>query len=97
MTRATLAVLAILSSSAHPAVSSAVARGAGPPAGVVDAGHQRQDREGLAPGPPHESNLQVGEAPPTALVLESIDGDTHDLAQARGERPLLLLFFRGTW
>jgi len=28
-------------------------------------------------------------------VLESIDGESHDLAEVEG--PLLLLFFRGTW
>lgn len=49
------------------------------------------------PGPPHETNIVVGEAPPTTFVLESIDGEIHDLGAAAGERPILLLFFRGTW
>jgi len=51
----------------------------------------------MAPGPPHETNLVVGQLPPTGFVLESLDGESYDLTAARGERPLLLLFFRGTW
>lgn len=53
----------------------------------------QQDR--LAPGPPHETNIVVGELPPASFVLDSIDDETFDLEQAEG--PLLLLFFRGTW
>ncbi len=49
------------------------------------------------PGPPHETNIVVGQAPPTAFVLQSIDGESYDLSTALGEQPLLLLFFRGTW
>ena len=50
-----------------------------------------------APGPPHETLLTVGEAPPTGFTLESIDDESFSLEEALGERPLLLLFFRGTW
>ena len=53
----------------------------------------QQDR--LAPGPPHETNIVVGELPPSSFVLRSIDDEPFDLAS--NERPLLLLFFRGTW
>jgi len=56
-------------------------------------GPAQQDR--MAPGPPHETNIVVGESPPTSFALRSIDDETFDLASA--ERPLLLLFFRGTW
>lgn len=56
-----------------------------------------QDPDQLALGPPHETLLELGQLPPSAFSLESIDGDVYDLAAARGERPLLLLFFRGTW
>ncbi len=56
-----------------------------------------QDPDRLAPGPPHETNLELGQPPPSAFVLESIDGATYDLAAARGEHAVLLLFFRGTW
>lgn len=49
----------------------------------------------MAPGTAHESNIVVGETPPASIVLESIDGESHDLAEVEG--PLLLLFFRGTW
>lgn len=54
-----------------------------------------QDR--TAPGPPHVSALTLGELPPTAFRLHSIDGDTYDLAAVRPDQPLLLIFFRGTW
>ena len=56
-------------------------------------GAASQDR--AAPGPPHETKIVVGEAPPTSFELRSIDGETLDLAAA--DRPILLLFFRGTW
>ena len=50
------------------------------------------------PGEPHESNLQLGELPPGSFDLASATGDgTFDLEEQRGERPILLLFFRGTW
>ena len=52
----------------------------------------------LAPGPPHKSHLEVGEFPPTTFTLPSAaDGALFDLEAQRGERPILLLFFRGTW
>lgn len=55
-----------------------------------------QDR--MAPGPPHESLLVVGQPPPTSFALHSVtDSSTFDLEAARGERPILLLFFRGVW
>lgn len=53
----------------------------------------QQDR--LAPGPPHETNIVVGELPPASFTLRSIDDELFDLAS--NQRPLLLLFFRGTW
>ena len=56
-------------------------------------GATRQDR--TAPGPPHETKIVVGELPPTSFELRSIDGETFELASAG--RPILLLFFRGTW
>lgn len=49
------------------------------------------------PGPPHQTNIVVGAPPPATFALESIDGEPYDLAEALGQRPLLLLFFRGTW
>lgn len=52
-----------------------------------------QDRS--APGPPHETNIVVGELPPSSFALRSIDDEPFDLTSA--DRPLLLLFFRGTW
>lgn len=52
----------------------------------------------MAPGPLHETRLTVGERPPTTFALSSAtDGTLHDLEARRGERPILLLFFRGTW
>lgn len=48
-----------------------------------------------APGPVHDTNIVVGEAPPANFVLRSLDDESFDLAAAEG--PLLLLFFRGTW
>jgi len=54
-----------------------------------------QDPE-LIPGPPHETNLVIGQAPPD-FELTSIDGDSYRLSEQRGRRPVLLVFFRGTW
>lgn len=55
-----------------------------------------QDR--LEPGSPHTTRLEIGELPPTGFSLRSVtDGTIFDLAQQRGERPILLLFFRGIW
>lgn len=52
----------------------------------------------MAPGEPHESNLAVGNFPPSSFELPSaVDGALFDLEAQRGERPILLLFFRGTW
>ena len=52
----------------------------------------------MAPGAPHETNLEIGLLPPTAFALPSAtDGAIFDLEAQRGERPILLLFFRGTW
>ncbi len=63
------------------------------PALLADA---QSDR--LAPGPPHETLLVVGEAPPTSFALPSVtDATIFDLEAQRGERPILLLFFRGAW
>ena len=45
--------------------------------------------------PAAEPGIVVGESPPTSFVLQSIDDETFGLATA--DRPLLLLFFRGTW
>lgn len=53
----------------------------------------QQDR--LAPGPTHETKIVVGDTPPTSFELRSIDDESFNLATA--DRPLLLLFFRGTW
>lgn len=50
----------------------------------------------MTPGPPHETNLVIGQAPPD-FELTSIDGDSYRLSEQRGRRPLLLVFFRGTW
>lgn len=59
----------------------------------VRAGAQQQDGSATT----YQSNVIVGEMPPTDFVLESIDGETFELAAARGDKPLMLLFFRGTW
>ncbi len=64
---------------------------------VGPASAHAQDADRLALGPPHETLLEVGQLPPSTFSLESTDGDVYDLAAARGERPLMLLFFRGTW
>lgn len=46
---------------------------------------------------PQGPAVPVGELPPSTFVLESIDGERFDLAASRGQQPLVLLFFRGTW
>lgn len=54
-------------------------------------------QEEQAPDVTGPEALEVGAPPPTGFELRSIDGDTYRLADLRGERPVLLLFFRGTW
>jgi hypothetical protein len=49
------------------------------------------------PGPPHQTNLTIGQPPPSLFTLQSIDLQSYDLEAALGERAILLLFFRGTW
>lgn len=63
---------------------------------VALAARAQDDR--MAPGPRHETLLVVGEPPPTSFALPSVtDAAIFDLEARRGERPILLLFFRGTW
>ncbi len=62
-------------------------------AAPMPAGWQQDDRN--APGAPHETAIEVGSPPPTWFALPSLDGDVHDLGEI--DRPILLLFFRGTW
>ena len=57
--------------------------------GPVVADAQNPDR--LAPGPPHQTLLELGQWPPSTFTLESTDGELHDLAAMRGERPVMLL------
>ena len=67
-------------------------------AAFILAAAARAQTDRLAPGPPHESRLTVGELPPTGFALPSAtDGAIRDLEAQRGQRPILLLFFRGTW
>ena len=47
-------------------------------------------------GVAQESVLEVGQPAPE-FSLESVDGELHSLADLRGEKALVLLFFRGTW
>ncbi len=52
----------------------------------------------MAPGAPHETRLEIGQLPPIGFALASAtDGAIFDLEAERGERPILLLFFRGLW
>lgn len=44
-----------------------------------------------------QSPVPVGGPPPTEIVLENLDGETVQLAAARGQHAVLLVFFRGTW
>lgn len=45
-----------------------------------------------------DTNLVIGEHPPTTFSLPSATtGELFDLEAARGEDPVLVLFFRGTW
>lgn len=64
---------------------------------LASTGAAAQD-DRMAPGEPHESDLRLGELPPTSFELAgAADGTRFDLEAQRGERPILLLFFRGTW
>jgi cytochrome oxidase Cu insertion factor (SCO1/SenC/PrrC family) len=44
-----------------------------------------------------QARVAVGEAPPSGFTLENLDGEAVSLEAARGEHPVLLVFFRGTW
>ena len=54
-------------------------------------------QEASAPELVSTTSLVLGEFPPTAFSLVSIDEQIYELATMRGERPLLLIFFRGAW
>lgn len=54
-------------------------------------------QEATAPELVPATNLVLGELPPTAFSLVSVDEQIYELATMRGERPLLLIFFRGAW
>lgn len=49
------------------------------------------------PGPPHPTALHVGERLPSGFSLRSLEGDTYELPESGVGRPLLIVFFRGTW
>ena len=55
-----------------------------------------QERAADAPAAHHETGLELGEISPD-FTLDSLAGETYRLSDLRGERPILLLFFRGTW
>lgn len=40
--------------------------------------------------------VQIGQEAPL-FELETLDGETLSLKDLRGESPLILIFFRGTW
>ena len=49
-----------------------------------------------APDPPQAESIQVGDEAP-GFALSDLDGESHRLADLRGEKPLVLVFFRGAW
>jgi len=58
-------------------------------AAVLAAGAVRADDSDRGPA--------IGSEPPD-FALESVtDGSVHTLAEHRGERPVVLVFFRGAW
>jgi len=46
--------------------------------------------------PPQPARVEVGQEAPL-FELDSSDGESLRLAELRGESPLILIFFRGTW
>ncbi len=50
----------------------------------------------MTPGAAHLTAIEIGEPTPD-FVLNSIDNERYELSVTRGDKPLLLLFFRGTW
>ena len=62
---------------------------------VTAAGAEAAGR--LDPGPPHQTNLELGAPPPNGFNLLSTAGEGYDLLATASDRSLLLLFFRGTW
>jgi hypothetical protein len=57
-----------------------------------------QAPQGMEPGPRHETNLELGSFPPATPALPAAaDGVLFDLEAQRGEQPILVHFFRGTW
>jgi len=49
-----------------------------------------------SPGVQQAERIQVGDEAP-GFALPDLDGEVHRLADLRGERPLVLVFFRGAW
>lgn len=40
---------------------------------------------------------EIGSVPPDFTLASVTDGAEHTLAEHRGERPVVLVFFRGAW
>jgi len=53
-------------------------------------------QEAVAAPPIQPDRVEVGQEAPL-FELDSLDGEPVSLASLRGESPLILIFFRGTW
>lgn len=53
-----------------------------------------QDDE--SPSVEQTERIQVGDEAP-GFALPDLDGEVHRLADLRGKKPLILVFFRGAW
>lgn len=62
------------------------------PAPAQDDGAAGDER----PEPQQAARIQVGDEAP-GFALADLDGEVHRLADLRGEKPLILVFFRGAW
>ena len=71
-------------------VSPALAMNAS--AGSSSLGSRPHDLEVVAP----QAGVQVGSEAPD-IALESIDGDSLRLSDLKGDKNIILVFFRGTW
>jgi len=53
-------------------------------------------KEALGAPQDQPERVQIGQEAPL-FELETLDGETMSLKDLRGESPLILIFFRGTW
>ena len=81
--------------SARPLVGALLAGALLAALAATPATAQQDDYSGSGTTPP-ANRVQVGQEAPD-FALPDLDGDTHRLSDLEGDKPLVLVFFRGAW